>query len=87
MTRRGRAPRSTAAVQKSSSRRARSFERTARASPVQSRKPRMMVIPRKTPIGLQVTGSAAESAIHRGSSGNERMISMSRCTSPSIQPP
>ena len=57
MTRRGRAPRSTATVQKSSSRGARSFERTARASPVQPRKPSMMLIPRKTPIGLQVTGN------------------------------
>ena len=72
---------------KSSSRSARSFERTARASPVQSRSPRITVIPRKTRIGLQVTGIAAESAIHSGNSGNERMISIERWTTLSTQPP
>ena len=87
ITLRGRAPIRTAAVQKSSSRSARSFERTARAKPVQSRKPRITVMPRNTPIGLQVTGRAADRAIHNGNSGNERMISIRRCTMLSIQLP
>ena len=87
MTRAGRAPMSTAAVAKSSSRSASSLERTARASPVQSTRPRITVMPRNTPMGLQVTGKAADRAIHRGSAGKDRMISMSRCTTLSTQPP
>ena len=47
----------------------------------------MMVMPKYTRIGLQFTGSAAESAIHSGSSGNERTISMKRWITVSIQPP
>jgi hypothetical protein len=46
MTRAGEAPMSWAAVQKSSSRSDKSLERTARAKPGQSSKPRMMVIPK-----------------------------------------
>ena len=46
ITRLGRAPMSTAAVANSSSRRARSLERTARARPVQSSSPRISVIPK-----------------------------------------
>ena len=46
MTRLGFAPISTAAVQKSSSLSASSLERTERARPVQSRRPRMMVMPK-----------------------------------------
>jgi len=42
----GVAPISCAAVVKSSSRKASSFERTARASPVQSTSPKMIVIPK-----------------------------------------
>jgi hypothetical protein len=38
-------------------------------------------------MGLQFTGSAAESAIQSGSSGNERTISMKRWIALSIQPP
>ena len=37
--------------------------------------------------GSQVTGSAADSAIHSGSSGNERSTSMTRWIAMSIQPP
>ena len=46
MMRAGRAPISTAAVQKSSSRSAKSFERTARARWVQSIIPRIRVMPK-----------------------------------------
>ena len=46
MMRCGLAPISWAAVQKSSSRRASSLERTARARPVQSSRPRISVIPK-----------------------------------------
>ncbi len=46
ITRWGEAPISTAAEAKSSSRSASSFERTARASPGQSSRPRMMVMPK-----------------------------------------
>ncbi len=46
MIRFGRAPISRAAVQKSSSRSASSFERTARARPVQSSSARIMVMPK-----------------------------------------
>jgi hypothetical protein len=46
MMRRGLAPISCAATQKSSSRRLSSRERTARARPVQSIRPRMMVMPK-----------------------------------------
>ena len=60
MMRLGEAPMSCAAVVKSSSRRERIFERTARAKPGQSRKPSITEIPAKTPIGLQVAGSKAE---------------------------
>ncbi len=87
ITREGFAPISTAAVAKSSSRSASSFERTARPSPVQSMRPRITVMPMKTPMGLHVTGKAADNAIHNGSSGNERMISINRCTTLSTQPP
>ena len=44
--RRGRAPISSAAVQKSSSLKARNLERTDRASPGQSTRARMIVIPK-----------------------------------------
>ena len=46
MIREGRAPISSAAVQKSSSRSERSLERTARARPVQSRRPKISVMPK-----------------------------------------
>ena len=46
MTRDGEAPISTAAVAKSSSRSAKSLERTARAKPVQSSSPRITVMPK-----------------------------------------
>ena len=38
-------------------------------------------------MGLHVTGSAADNAIHNGSSGSERIISISRWLNPSTQPP
>ena len=47
----------------------------------------MIVMPKYTSTGLQVTGRAADSAIHSGSSGNDRIISMKRWISVSIQPP
>jgi hypothetical protein len=40
----------------------------------------MIVMPKKTRSGLQFAGSAAESASHRGSSGRERRISITRWT-------
>ena len=64
-----------------------SFERTARARPVQSSTARITVIPKKIRIGLQLMGRTADSAIHRGNSGKERMTSMLRCTLASTQPP
>ena len=78
MMRCGRAPINCAAVQKSSSRKARSFERTARARPGQSSRPKMMVMPKNIKIGDQVTGKAADSAIHNGNCGNELTISIKR---------
>ena len=47
----------------------------------------MMVMPKKTRIGLQFGGSAAESASHSGSYGRERRISISRWMTWSTQPP
>src|SRR3546814_8623164 len=76
MMRAGEAPISCAAVVKSSSRSDRNLARTARASPGHSSRPMMMQMPAKTPTGLQVTGSSAESVMNSGISGNERMISM-----------
>ena len=44
-------------------------------------------IERQQALITQVTGIAAESAIHSGNSGNERMISIERWTTLSTQPP
>ena len=69
---------SWAATQKSSSRSDSSFERTARASPVQSSRPRMIVMPKNTRIGDQLTGRIAESASQSGTCGSERITSIRR---------
>jgi len=42
---------------------------------------------KKTVIGPQLTGTAAESASHIGSSGSERVTSIARETAASTQPP
>ena len=55
-----------------------SFALTASARPGQSRSPRIRVMPKKTRIGLQLAGSAAERASQSGSSGRDRRISMTR---------
>ena len=81
------APINSAALTKSSSRNANSLERTARAKPGQSNRPKMIVIAKKIRIGLQLTGRAAESASHNGNSGSERRISIVRDTLASTQPP
>ena len=59
----------------------------ARANPVQSSRPRIIVIPKKTTMGLQVIGNTADNAIQRGSSGKDRNISMPRWVRLSTQPP
>ena len=44
-------------------------------------------MPKNTHKGSQVTGSAAESESHKGIIGKERMISIRRWMTLSIQPP
>ena len=83
----GDAPMSRAAEAKSSSRKASSLERTARACPVQSIRPRISVMPKKTHKGSHSTGRAALSDSQSGMTGKELMTSISRCIILSIQPP
>ena len=87
MIRPGPAPMRRAAWANSSSRKERTFERTARARPVQSTSPRMSVMPKKTHRGSQVTGSTALSESHKGIIGKLRTISIRRWMMVSVQPP
>ena len=80
-------PASRAASTKSSSRRARKRPRTSRPSVVQPTSERITVMAKKTWIGVQSRGSAADSASQIGIVGTDCSSSMIRWITWSVLPP